>query len=459
LTSYTLCRALSIDITEQMFHLGAGECAGDFALTVVVQAPPPALWPVAPQSDRAVEEFELRDALVWKVVRRRSGALVRSPFVSSPGFARRPRLAEAEAAFLAAATRPSVVTAAGDLRVVDLFCGAGGLSLGVREACIALGLNFVPVLAVDLEDSAISVYQRNFSPIRVHHGDITQLIDGPLGAAPTATERKLVDDLGPADLVIGGPPCEGHSDFNNRTRHWDGRNELYTRMVRAAELFSPAALIVENVPGALRDGTGVIHRAVARLQALGYVVSYDVVDTRQLGVAQRRKRLILVAARGAFDLAAAVATHSTEVRDLSWAIGDLALQPGATTLLDVPAESAADTRRRIAYLFDHDLFELPDCERPTCHSLRRHSYKSVYGRLRWDLPAQTITSGFYSMCMGRYVHPSEPRTITAHEAARIQFFPDFFDFTPVRKRTQLARLIGDAAPMKLSYIVALELLR
>jgi DNA (cytosine-5)-methyltransferase 1 len=127
-------------------------------------------------------------------------------------------------------------------------------------------------------------------------------------------------------------------------------------------------------------------------------------------------------------------------------------------LIDQVAAPAADSRARMEYLFAHDAYELPDALRPACHRDKPHTYRSIYGRLRWDRPAQTITRGFYSMCMGRYVHPERARTLTAHEAARLQFFPDSFDFGPVTSRTALARIIGNAVPMKLSYVAALELL-
>jgi DNA (cytosine-5)-methyltransferase 1 len=88
-----------------------------------------------------------------------------------------------------------------------------------------------------------------------------------------------------------------------------------------------------------------------------------------------------------------------------------------------------------------------------------HSYKSVYGRLPWDRPAQTITTGFGSMGQGRFVHPKRRRTLTPHEAARLQFIPDHFRLDEVESKTALAEMIGNAVPPKLTYVFALELLR
>ena len=133
-----------------------------------------------------------------------------------------------------------------------------------------------------------------------------------------------------------------------------------------------------------------------------------------------------------------------------------AADPGSA--FDSAPQPNATSRERIAFLFENDLHELPDSERPDCHRLKAHTYTSVYGRLYWDRPAPTITTGFGTMGRGRYVHPSEARTITPHEAARIQGFPDFFSFGK-GSRTLLQKLIGNAVPPKMGYAVGLHLLR
>ena len=110
----------------------------------------------------------------------------------------------------------------------------------------------------------------------------------------------------------------------------------------------------------------------------------------------------------------------------------------------------------MAFLHKNDLYDLPNRLRPKCHRSGT-TYKAAYGRLKWDEPANTITSGFGSPGQGRYVHPSNIRTLTPHEAARLQFFPDYFDFGDETK-TSLARMIGNAVPSKLSYIFCMEIL-
>jgi DNA mismatch endonuclease (patch repair protein) len=112
----------------------------------------------------------------------------------------------------------------------------------------------------------------------------------------------------------------------------------------------------------------------------------------------------------------------------------------------------------MTWLIDHDQYDLPNSLRPKCHHAR-HSYVSMYGRLRWDSPAQTITTGYGSMGQGRYVHPARPRTITPHEAARLQTLPDFFDLGRFSTRSTWAHVIGNAVPPLLGVHLGVPFLR
>jgi DNA (cytosine-5)-methyltransferase 1 len=366
--------------------------------------------------------------------------------------------ATAEKWLLRSVTPPAPESVRGSVSVVDLFAGCGGLSLGLQEACRALGLGFIPALAVDTDDTALSVYADNFLGANCTRRDVAELFDGEVGRRLTSSERQVKKMVGSVDILAGGPPCQGHSDLNNRTRNNDLKNRLYMRMVRAAEVLDPEHLLIENVPGALRDRGRVVQHSIKQLTKLGYDVQVQVVDLKSIGVPQARRRLVVVASKDhALDLKAMIDCHQTTATNVRWAIGDL-VRTRAGSLLDTPAVSAPQTRDRIRYLFERDLYELPNDQRPKCHA-NGHSYVSIYGRLRWENASQTITTGFYSMCMGRYVHPALPRTLTAHEAARLQFFPDYFRFSRVAKRGELARLIGNAVPMKLGYVIGLELLR
>jgi DNA (cytosine-5)-methyltransferase 1 len=366
--------------------------------------------------------------------------------------------ADAERYLLRSGDRPKQTTGP-PIFVVDLFSGCGGLSLGVGEAAAALG--YAPnYSAFDMDEGALGVYGRNLPESRTVLGDLSERIDGMPGARPTRRERAFLDEVSRCDVLVAGPPCQGHSAANNRTRHRDTRNRLYLTAVRAAELLEPVHVVIENVPGASSDRDGVVDRAAEALARLGYRMDRGVIDASALGVPQRRRRLLLLASRSRQPRVEQLIQPDQvkRPRTVRWAFEDLErMRP--RRLVDQPARSAPQTLERIDALFDNDLYELPNEFRPPCHAEGGHSYVSIYGRLRWDEPAQTLTTGFYSMCMGRNVHPSRRRTITAHEAARIQGLPDWFSFDNVTKRVELSRMLGNAVPPRLGYAAAMELLR
>jgi DNA (cytosine-5)-methyltransferase 1 len=344
------------------------------------------------------------------------------------------------------------------VRVADIFSGCGLMTLGVAEAARAVGRRCAPVVSVDFNDSASSVYLDNFPMAEVLPIEIEAYIDREPGEGASAAEQEFVNEIGSIDFLVGGPPCQGNSDLNNHTRRKDERNALFIKVARFAELVRPTHIVVENVRGIVHDTQRVYQRTSELLKKLGYSVDGRLVHADRFGVAQRRQRFLLVASlERSVSIETMMRAYETPKRDLSWACRDL-LGKKSTGVLDsapIPTETNA---KRISYLFKHQLFDLPDSQRPDCHKNKEHSYRSVYGRLAWDQPAQTITTGFGSMGQGRYVHPEEPRTITPHEAARLQFIPDFFEFRETR-RTALAELIGNGVPPKLTYILALELLR
>lgn len=279
---------------------------------------------------------------------------------------------------------------------------------------------------------------------------------GTFGAPLSLRERRL--RAAAVDFVLAGPPCQGNSDLNNYTRRKDDRNQLYFSVARAAEVLRPRHVIVENVPGVRHDRKSVVTRTAEAFRDLGYEVAGLLLDAADFGVAQRRKRYFLIASRHDLSLLPAlIDAHRLPQRDVGWAIGDLAGRAAFDSLVDAPGDTKGANLDRIRYLFAHGLYDLPDAMRPPCHSQKDHSYKSVYGRLAWDKPAQTVTRGFYSVCMGRYVHPSEPRSLTAHEAARIQFLPDFFALAPAGTKTALAKIVGNVVPPKLAYVLARSL--
>ncbi|MGY1736863.1 DNA cytosine methyltransferase [Geodermatophilus sp. SYSU D00684] len=343
------------------------------------------------------------------------------------------------------------------LRIVDLFAGCGGLTLGAAQAAHGAGLGLQVPLAVDFEASATRVFQANFPAAHVVTDPVEKYFDGELGHELTATEEATVALCGRVDGLLGGPPCQGHSDLNNRTRRNDPKNALYARMARAAEVLRPPFVMIENVPAVQHDRGDVVGITRRHLESLGYTVAAATIGLHALGVAQTRRRHILLAAlspdvKPDEVLRELVERTPAPTVNLDWAIRDLEVIADPMGY-DVPPRASATNAARMQYLLDRDLYDLPNDQRPTCHQ-DEHSYKSMYGRLKWGGPAQTITSGFGSIGQGRYMHPSRARALTAHEAARIQGFPDYFSFSLVTKRAALATMIGNAVPPALSREVA-----
>jgi len=406
-----------------------------------------------------VESFDVSsNGVLKRTVIRRDGTRV----TSGISVFRRPDMenlgAEYDLAWLQSKKTPSHPGGSKVVRSVDLFAGCGGLSVGISEACRALSLRLRPVLANDIDSDILGIYSRNMPETDIVAAPIETLLDGEVGARLTKTEKLFLKRVGEVDLVVGGPPCQGNSDFNNHTRNDDPKNELYLRMARFCEVFRPKHVVIENVPGVERDKGRVAQRTWDALRSLGYSVDSGIIDASALGVAQRRKRSITIASLVVEpNIEEATDNLRVAVRPLSWAISDL-IHINSGELIDQAPTPNETSRARIDYLFDHGLYDLPDSERPDCHRLKSHSYVSVYGRLHWEKPAPTITTGFGVMGRGRFVHLGERRTITPHEAARIQFFPDFFDFGP-GPRTLIHKVIGNAVPSKLGYALGLHLLR
>jgi DNA (cytosine-5)-methyltransferase 1 len=325
------------------------------------------------------------------------------------------------------------------------------MAVGLQEAARRVERPLDIRLAVDVDENILAVYAANLPVSETRVADVSTLFDRRTGEAASEAELKVRESVGEIEFLLGGPPCQGHSDLNNHTRRRDPTNLLYVKMARAAEILTPGIVIIENVAPVQLDHAGVVKTTADFLTGLGYRVSGRVIDLSRLGVPQTRRRFLLLASmisRIDPDVileALSCGMRGHPPRTVRWAIADLLDRE-----LDSPYETASavseTNMRRMSFLFRNKAYDLPNRLRPKCHRNGGHSYVSVYGRLRWDRPAQTITTGFGSMGQGRYVHPARPRTITPHEAARLQTFPDWFGFGKERRRSVLAKAIGNAVP-------------
>ena len=224
--------------------------------------------------------------------------------------------------------RPDFELGDRQLVVVDLFAGCGGLTLGAAQAAQNFGIALDVPLAVDFEQAPVNVFKSNFPKAHVQVATVESYFDGTLGAESTTTERSVIQRVGKVDLLIGGPPCQGHSNLNNHTRRDDPKNRLYLRMARAAEVLRPRVMVIENVPAVVHDSQHVVARTRRHLEEAGYQVAATRVELVQLGIPQTRRRHILLAVR-ADALAADVSVEDIlefapqPTHDLRWAIGDL----------------------------------------------------------------------------------------------------------------------------------------
>lgn len=366
-------------------------------------------------------------------------------------------------------TAPKALEVAGEIRTVDLFSSVGGLSLGFGFAVQALSLRHRSLLAVDIDEGSLAVYQQNFPDAVTLAESATNLVDaGVRGQGedaqfayrPEIVHDSLLSLVGTVDAVLAGPPCQGHSTLNNRTRHEDPRNRLYLDAVGTAVALEAPLIIIENVPTVRNDRYRVVETAKSLLTRMDYRVDDCVISGVRIGASQSRKRHFLVASRfGNPSVSGIVRALAAPPMTLRQAIGDL--EDASRTFMDDPPRLSDENYRRIAYLFETDAHNLPNEQRPDCHK-NGHTYPSVYGRLHWDQPSPTITTGYMTPGRGRFIHPSRQRTLTAHEAARIQGFPDTFDFSlpngEIPNRKQLAKWIGDAVPSQLGYAAGLSAL-
>ncbi len=322
------------------------------------------------------------------------------------------------------------------LVAVDAFAGAGGISLGLLEAGWEIALAF------DNDPIAVETYKQNI-------GDHARQLD-----AREMTGRGLLRKTGlrrgELDLLVGGPPCQGFS-LQRRHPHMDERNLLVGKFMEFILATMPRSFIMENVPAInSKRGKHLIDALVSATEAKGYTVGLATLNAVDFGLAQQRRRAVIVATRtdaAPFDLPPRSTGPWSTVRD---AIGDLPPPPeDGSPHPDIPNHyrEARLSRRNIERI-KHvpeggGRIDLPKSLQLACHQ-SGHRHLDTYGRLAWDQPSGTITARFDSFTRGRFGHPSEHRSITLREGARLQGFRD--DFVFLGSREDGARMIGNAVP-------------
>lgn len=334
------------------------------------------------------------------------------------------------------------------LTAIDLFAGAGGLSYGLH------GTGFTVRAAVELDITSAETFRLNHRGAVVLTDDIRRITGPKLLAAAGVPSSEL-------DLLTGCPPCQGFSSLRTHRKglNADSRNELIFEFLRLIRSTRPRAVLMENV-AALAGDIRLAHFAKA-LRRRSYGVAYRVLRASDYGVPQRRRRLVLLAVQGATEDEASSMLESPKVppRTVRDTIAHL---PKAGTsgdpLHDLPEQRSAKVIRIIRAIPKDGGSRgcLPKDLQLACHT-RANGYSDVYGRMAWDKPAPTITTGCHNPSRGRFTHPSEDRAITLREAALLQTFPPHYRFSLRRGKEHAAKQIGNAFPPTLIRPIAARL--
>ncbi len=351
-------------------------------------------------------------------------------------------------------------------RLIDVFAGGGGMTAGFTHF---RGQVFQPVWAVDFDQPACNTYRANFGDHCVQ-GDICDLLADPDTLVPEA------------DVVIGGPPCQGFS-LLNKARAGDPRRELWRPFFEVVKRARASIFVMENVPQLL---TSPEYSAVKQhAEGLGYQVAECKLVAADYGVPQTRQRAFVLGCNFAdpWDVFPPKKTHYAPnpgrplqpmldeyvSGPLPWvtvrrAIEDLSEPVGTEVRAEAPpydlhfgrtpTELSRQRYRAIPEegMNRFDLLERAPELTPECWKRKKSGGTDLFGRLWWDRPSFTIRTEFFKPEKGRYLHPEQHRPITHREAARLQSFPDEFRFCG--SKIQIARQIGNAVPPLLAARVA-----
>ncbi|WP_170229633.1 DNA cytosine methyltransferase [Polyangium fumosum] len=334
------------------------------------------------------------------------------------------------------------------LVAVDLFCGAGGLSYAFHRA------GFHIAAAVERNADAAASYQKSFVDT---YSPETKLLNHDV-SSPQVTKALALRAKGATiDVVIGGPPCQDFSPATERTKREGHRANLVLEYFRILRLLDPQAFLFENVPGMLTAMRGKYWKFVVNeAQKLGYYICHDILRAERFGVPQRRNRLFVVGTKQSLGpLAFPIGTETP--RTVMETIGHLCpLKAGEVGESDPMHRARSHRPKTVEYLAT-----IPEggAWRDAARVLKCHKdhngHYDVYGRIKGDSIAPTITGGCTNPSKGRFIHPKQHRGLTVREAALLQTFPPDWIFCGGIESQSLQ--VGNAVPVKLGEALALTL--
>lgn len=329
------------------------------------------------------------------------------------------------------------------LKSFDFFCGAGGLTRGLRNAGISVVAGF------DTDGQCRLSYERNNPTVKFVNKDIREITMSEL--------KKLAGVRSFRDMLFAG--CAPCSPFSQQRKNEEPSNDAtllmeFGRIVAAAK---PGYVLVENVPGLARvPGYSAFRRFVRLLKTSGYKIAVEVLDAKRFGVPQNRRRLVLIATRkGVASLPKPkYGTKHHPFKTVRQAIGRFPVLRAGSSHAKVANHVASPVtpinlqRLKATPRDGGDRRDWPLSLQLECHSKNYEGHTDVYGRMFWDAPAPTLTGRCISISNGRYGHPTQNRAISLREAAALQSFPASYRFFGFR--THIALHIGNAVPVRLA---------
>ena len=326
------------------------------------------------------------------------------------------------------------------MKAIDLFCGAGGLTLGLRRA------GWDVVAGVDVDEAVEMTYEGNNPGVKFVPADLRSLT--------TEDILKLAGPVPRQELLLAGcAPCQPFSK-QRRGSGFQKRSDAtllgqFARLIRTLE---PKVVLMENVPGiAAVPGFSSFRRFLKTLQDFGYECGHGVLNARDFGVPQHRRRYVLLAVRGALAAlpypADGPESHGGTVRATIEHFPTIDAGEGDPSIPNHYAAGLSTLnlqRIRATPIDGGSRRDWPEHLTLECHR-KTLGFSDVYGRMWWDRVAPTLTSRCNSLSNGRFGHPEQDRAISLREAAALQTFPDDYEFFGTKNR--IACWIGNAVPV------------
>lgn len=338
------------------------------------------------------------------------------------------------------------------MRAIDFFCGGGGMTHGLLKAGIHV------LAGVDICPDYQETYEKNNQNRYIAKG-ISDISEDDI--------LRIIPDINTADdvLFVGCAPCQPFSKQRNSSEEHKDRT-LLVEFGNIVTLYRPAYVVVENVPGIKGKGVDVFEQFLKKLDENGYRYKYSILNARDYGVPQNRKRLVLIASRvtEVFFPEPSYGKLEKPYRTVEDAIRNYPPICAGQEYEGIPNHKAmvlSDlnlARIRATAHNGGSRTDWPEELVLNCHKTKKSGHTDVYGRMAWNCAAPTLTSKCCSLSNGRFGHPDQDRAISFREAAALQSFPDSYVFYG-KTNSVIARQIGNAVPVLLAEAIGKAILK